>query len=542
MKFKLIKLLLLGTILLLPKLGETNSSFKDTEKTESNTFQAGCWAPPRVPQLLYPANNTYAGLNSTWNQNPYMDWSDSTTPCPDSNKYTFQYQYESYRDVNLTQLAYRSSWLTNSQIPAPNTPDGTYYWRVKARDNFGHESNFSPAWLLVVDRNAPTVPVLSISDNNSTNLYCSGTTSHRNITLNWTASIDPNFDYYLVKDNSNNQLTQTTTTSYSYQLPDQDGSYQFKVEAYDKAGNFSASTLCGITLSRLTETVINSGDVIINELMWMGSTTSPADEWIELRNTKNQEIDLSNWQIVKRNSSSTDELMLTIPSGKKIPANGYFLITNYDKANSAINVDPDFVTTSVELNNGNLRLKLYKGDWTNSSNLIDTADGGTGAPIAGSNSPLNKSMERNSDPSTGWHTCNNSACNDTTYWDTEGDNYGTPKASNLSENDPSAINTVLDFYFQNYKTEVGFKITDIAPYDTLDYEITWVPQNRESQGIPGTITLGQENEVERNNFFLGWESAQGTKIYDWGMDKINIKIILKGNHLPDRTLEKSLDY
>jgi hypothetical protein len=35
--------------------------------------------------------------------------------------------------------------------------------------------------------------------------------------------------------------------------------------------------------------------VVINELLWMGSSTSSADEWIELRNLTDQAVDLSNW-------------------------------------------------------------------------------------------------------------------------------------------------------------------------------------------------------------------------------------------------------
>jgi hypothetical protein len=49
-------------------------------------------------------------------------------------------------------------------------------------------------------------------------------------------------------------------------------------------------------------------------------------------------------------------------------------------------------------------------------------------------------MERNSVPGDGtqgtsWHTCIAAGCNDTIFWDVEGNNYGTPKATNLSEND-----------------------------------------------------------------------------------------------------------
>lgn len=174
-----------------------------------------------------------------------------------------------------------------------------------------------------------------------------------------------------------------------------------------------------------------AGSVVINELMWMGSTVSGSDEWLELRNTTGNLIDLSNWQITKFVSGTNEELMLIIPSGKTISANGFFLISNFTKDASAINVEPDLVDSGVVLTNSDLRIKLYKGLWTDSANLIDTADDGSGTPMAGLHGANEQSMERNNDPSTGWHTCTDAACNDTTYWDTEGDNYGTPKAANL---------------------------------------------------------------------------------------------------------------
>ena len=175
-----------------------------------------------------------------------------------------------------------------------------------------------------------------------------------------------------------------------------------------------------------------AGSVVINELMWMGSTVSDSDEWLELRNTTGNPIDLSNWQITSLvGTGNTETLMLTIPSGKIISANGYFLISNFTKGTSAINVEPDLVDTDVVLRNSDLQIKLYKEIWTDSANLIDTADDGNGTPMAGFHGANEQSMERNNDPATGWKTCTNDACNDTTYWDTEGNNYGTPKAANL---------------------------------------------------------------------------------------------------------------
>lgn len=90
--------------------------------------------------------------------------------------------------------------------------------------------------------------------------------------------------------------------------------------------------------------------VVINELMWMGSTASGSDEWIELRNTTNTAIDLSGWQLT---NSATSGGTLTIPAEKSIPANGYFLISNFSEtsASSILNIAPDWTTTSVSLSN-----------------------------------------------------------------------------------------------------------------------------------------------------------------------------------------------
>lgn len=209
----------------------------------------------------------------------------------------------------------------------------------------------------------------------------------------------------------------------------------------DGTWGFSSSKTLSNTIT--TGTWVSSSDIVINEIMWMGSSGNDSDEWIELRNTTSNPIDLSNWQITSLvGASNTETLMLTIPSGKTISANGYFLIAHFNKDTSAINVEPDLVDTHVVLRNSDLQIKLYKGTWTNSSNLIDIADDGNGTPLAGVNSTNKQSMERNNDLA-GWHICTDSACNDTTYWDTEGNNYGTPKAANLSQNDPSSQDYVL---------------------------------------------------------------------------------------------------
>ncbi|MBU2213295.1 lamin tail domain-containing protein, partial [Patescibacteria group bacterium] len=58
--------------------------------------------------------------------------------------------------------------------------------------------------------------------------------------------------------------------------------------------------LAGLLLPGKTfvQAVIQSGQqVVINELMWMGSNISTADEWIELANNSSEEISLNGWSL-----------------------------------------------------------------------------------------------------------------------------------------------------------------------------------------------------------------------------------------------------
>ncbi|MFA6295864.1 MAG: lamin tail domain-containing protein [Patescibacteria group bacterium] len=137
-------------------------------------------------------------------------------------------------------------------------------------------------------------------------------------------------------------------------------------------------------------------DVIINELMWMGSSEfGSTDEWLELKNLTNQDIDFSqtNFAIFKN-----DAIMLSINNGF-LKANDYFLISRKDKDNSILNINPDLVA-SFTLNNTETNYKLYDSG----NNLIDEIK----APLAGLNNETKVSMERNQEPDNGllatdWH-------------------------------------------------------------------------------------------------------------------------------------------
>ncbi len=295
----------------------------------------------------------------------------------------------------------------------------------------------------------------------------------------------------------------------------------------------------------------SKGDVVINELMWTGSKSDPDDEWIELRNMKDSPIDISGWQLTYLSGTgNVEKLMLTIPPGSSIRANGYFLITKLTEAESAINVKPDLTDSHVTLRNGDLQIKLYKGDWTDSGNLIDTADDAHGTPLAGSTTETSrKSMERNDTPGDGtlagsWHTCTEDGCNDGKYWKTaNGNNYGTPGGANLS-GESDQLN--LNFYLEKNGTSVGFKIVgaSLPAYDTLNYEITY-DSDQGTQGITGIKEILGENEVSVDNQILGSCSTGGTCVYNSGVKNIHLKITLHGIDItvvPDKILEQEINF
>ncbi len=157
-----------------------------------------------------------------------------------------------------------------------------------------------------------------------------------------------------------------------------------------------------------SESQIKNGDVVINEIMWMGSQNNSNDEWIELRNMTNNTIDLSNWTVVNLGTGVGGTI--TITSGKNIEPYGFFIISDSDndpQSDSIISIIPDFVANISLLNTGE-QLTLRDS----SNNIIDTANI-NGDWFAGSDNP-EKSMSRNNVPgdgtvSTSWYTASTSA-------------------------------------------------------------------------------------------------------------------------------------
>ncbi|NMB48742.1 lamin tail domain-containing protein [Candidatus Kuenenbacteria bacterium] len=119
----------------------------------------------------------------------------------------------------------------------------------------------------------------------------------------------------------------------------------------------------------------------------MGTTTSIDDEWLELKNTTGQAIDLTGWKLKSQDGTPDITLLGTIP------ANGYFLLERTDD-NSVLGITADQVYTGILGNSGeNLELK------TATNILIDS---GGGVPWPAGDNTSKKTMSRGAGSS--WYT------------------------------------------------------------------------------------------------------------------------------------------
>lgn len=282
------------------------------------------------------------------------------------------------------------------------------------------------------------------------------------------------------------------------------------------------ATITGVTLSTATSF---PGDVVINEVMWMGTSVSGGDdEWVELKNTTLSPINLSGWKINLGPDGSDVTLSGTIQP------NEFFLITERPTSSSAINdsISSDQIYSRMVLPNSGRQLTLK--DPLN--NVIDQTP--TGKWPAGTNVGSDKkSMERNDDPAIVWHTCLAAACHSTTYWDTDGHNWGTPKAANLSGNDPSAppatssaapASPSAQLTLSADQKNVSFVVNHIGAFKSLSYQLSY-DTSTVPQGVLGKSEITGDS-YSSGDILLGTCSTIGTCVYHSGVKNFNLEVNL----------------
>lgn len=332
--------------------------------------------------------------------------------------------------------------------------------------------------------------------------------------------------------------------------------YYFAIKISDEAPNTSAlsNVAFGTTLPGSD---VNNGDIVINELMWMGSAASDADEWLELRNMANHSIDLSNFKLTKFDGTTETDMAISF-TDKSIRPNGYFLIVNgnsYVSGDSHLKntITPDIWNSSLDLSNTTLMINLYWNDGT-TDNVIDIAWNGTSPQEGVYETTLGSekyySMERTSVPGDGintlnWYTCIDSASTGD-FFDGTADERGTPGYVNRSENEPynsapasTTATPEASLILSDDKKTVSFFVNNILGYEKLSYELRY-DAFTSAKGLLGSdVDISSTDKFEKNSLDLATCSGE-ICTYDQDVKNFKLIITLTAKDGKETKLEKSL--
>lgn len=127
---------------------------------------------PAVPTHVSPED----GVVTTTADQTSIDWTDVSDPSGVTYIYQSSTSSDKNSDGSFVTPAYTSTALTASEIPTPGTPEGVYYWHVKAVDGAGNESAWTTPWMIIVDNTAPVLSLNTVDTNTETSRTITGTT------------------------------------------------------------------------------------------------------------------------------------------------------------------------------------------------------------------------------------------------------------------------------------------------------------------------------------------------------------------------------
>jgi hypothetical protein len=226
-----------------------------------NAEEGADTTPPPQPTLQAPQNNyTITSLPYTF------DWSDvndnntgGSNPCV--------YHLQIAKDQSFSSPEVNEPWLQQSQYTLTSIPNGTYYWRVRAKDSSGNASSWTSAWAVIVDvptsgdKTPPPAPTLQSPPDGYTIASLPYTFDWTDVNDNNTGGSNP-CTYEIQIDNDNSfsspEVDQSGLTQSQYTLTSSipNGRYYWRVRAKDNAGNTSVWS----STRTVTVNVSTSGD------------------------------------------------------------------------------------------------------------------------------------------------------------------------------------------------------------------------------------------------------------------------------------------
>jgi len=254
----------------------------------------------------------------------------------------------------------------------------------------------------------------------------------------------------------------------------------------------------------LLVSAFNPLDVVINEICWMGTKTSSADEWIELYNKTNQDINLDGWGLYKEGGKTLIE-----PLTGTIKAKSYYLIERTDDSTIS-NIPASQEPSSwggYGLKNSGEHLQLLDQN----SAIIDEINCIDGW-FAGDNS-TKATMERRDSLVTG---------NNPKNWQTSKNPGGTPKTENSlgktdTELEPGTVTTSIP---TSTKNTVSRSESKVYPQNIFINEVLPSPEGSDAKNEWIEIFNGNNFEVDISNWKIQdtignittYSFPEGTKI------------------------------
>ncbi|MFA5858223.1 MAG: FlgD immunoglobulin-like domain containing protein [Elusimicrobiota bacterium] len=189
--------------------------------------------PPPMPALVSPANASAQSSN-----NITFDWSDVTDP----SGVTYEVQIDNNADFSspaVNQTALAVSTYANTVALG----NGTFYWRVRAKDGKSNYSSWSASrsfTITINDAVPPAVPTLTSPAN-------SAALTSNSVAFDWTDVTDPSgvsYELQVAKETAFTTIeiskVDIATSAYTAASGPGNGTHYWRVRAKDGAGNYSA--------------------------------------------------------------------------------------------------------------------------------------------------------------------------------------------------------------------------------------------------------------------------------------------------------------
>ncbi len=211
----------------------SNGEFSAWSPTRSFTITASSeTTPPAAVTLLAPANGGYISQPGTAPGNTivWFDWADVSDPSG------VIYDIEGDNSGGTFPSPEVGNSVSSSKAGHYGLADGTYSWRVRARDGLDNYGPWSSVWTFIIDQTAPAPPALLSPTNGSA-------TTDRTPAFDWADATDvAGIRYYrleIADANFATVLLRTNLTSSAFTVPSDlpPGLYYWRVGAEDTRGN-----------------------------------------------------------------------------------------------------------------------------------------------------------------------------------------------------------------------------------------------------------------------------------------------------------------